>query len=304
MQHETIAVTAPDGALLNVERWLPDAPPTAVVHLMHGMAEHAGRYHRLAEAITARGWALWAADHRGHGKTPGPIGHFADEDGWEVVMRDQRALLDAERDAHPGLPIVALGHSLGTIFARDVAIRWGDELSALVLSAAPGSQGLLGVAGLVLAKREAAKDPAAPSQRLNDLSFGGYNKAFRPARTDFDWLTRDEAEVDAYVADEQCGFVCTAGFFRDMLTGLTRVTDPKILRRVPDALPVLVATGGADPVTKNGKSTRAIASMLAEGGSRDVTTVVFEGARHEIFNETNGDDTTRVVMEWVASRLR
>lgn len=312
MRHETLQIRADDGTVLSVEQWLPEGEPTAIIHVLHGMAEHAARYEGLARALTAHGWAVRADDHRGHGRTIGSAGagasrgvrgHFADADGWERVVADQRALLDAEQAAFPGAPIMLLGHSLGSIIARDVAVRWGGEIAALVLSGAPGSAGLLGRAGLALARREAAKDPSAPSPLLTKLSIGGYNRAFRPNRTDSDWLSRDEAVVDAYEADPLCGFTCTSGFFRDMLTGLARVTSPRVLAGLPTGLPVLVTAGGADPVAADGRATLAIGATIQAAGVADVTCTVHPGARHEIFQETNREQIIADTIGWIASRL-
>lgn len=306
MQHTTICITATDGVRLSVERWTPEGSPAAVIHLIHGMAEHAACYSRLAASLTARGWEVWADDHRGHGKTAGSVeaaGVFADHDGWEVVLNDQLTVMDAERAEHPGLPLVVIGHSLGSIIARDVAIRWGERLAAMVLSGVSDGLGALAPLARTLANREAAKGPSLPSPRLHAMSFLGFNKQFRPNRSDYDWLSRDPEEVDAYIADPMCGFICSAGFFRDTLTGLSRATDLRLLAAIPAGLPVLVEGGGADPVSKNGRGTRAVAASLRQAGVDDVTCVIYEGARHEIFNETNRDAIVRLTAEWIASTL-
>lgn len=307
MRHDTISVPAADGTRLSVERWLPDTEPIAIVQVMHGMAEHAARYARLAEALTARGWAVYADDHRGHGRTAGSlaaVGSFAEDDGWEVAIHDQQTLSNAYRTEHSGLPLVVLGHSLGSIMARDYAVRWGAGLSALVLTGTAGAPGALGVIGLAIARREAARHGATtPSPRLDAMSFGGFNKRFRPSRTAFDWLSRDPAEVDAYIADPWCGFICSSGFFVDLVTGLRRVTDPRVLAALPAGLPVLIECGGEDPVSDRGSDGLTTARAFNRAGVVDVTVVIHEGARHELFNETNRDDITALTADWIARRL-
>lgn len=306
MRHDIRTITTDDHQQLFVEQWLPDTEPTAVVHVIHGMAEHAARYEHLAETLTARGWAVRVDDHRGHGRSvsaSGTIGHFADEDGWEAIIQDQRALLDADRSDHPGLPIVVVGHSLGTAIARDVAIRWGGELAALVLSGTPAGVGRLTPVARAVANREAAKGPSRPSQRLHDLAFWGFNKPFHPNRTEFDWLSRDPDQVDAYVADPLCGFVSSAAFFRDVVTGLARVADLGLLRHIPADLPVLAQSGGKDPAGANGRGARAATLALSAAGIRDVTCVIHEGGRHEIFNETNRDEVMELTAGWIARHL-
>ena len=305
MKHDTLLVEAADGVRLSVERWLPASEPTAVIHLVHGMAEHAARYEHVAQWFTDRGWAVYADDHRGHGRTaasPVNAGHFADVDGWEVIMADQRLLLSREKAEHPGLPMVVVGHSMGSIIARDIASRWGQELTALVLTGAPGPLGATAPVARALAAREVTKGVSKPSELMNRIAFGTFNKAFEQ-RTDFDWLSRDPSVVDAYVADPMCGFICSAGFFRDMLAGLARVNDPKVLAQFPSRLPVLVASGGEDPATNKAKGTRVISTALLQAGVTDVTAVIFEGARHEIFNETNRDEVLAVTCDWIERRL-
>lgn len=306
MLHETRTVTASDGTPLSTEVWLPATQPTGVVRIVHGMAEHAMRYERLAEALTGAGYAVWADDHRGHGKTARrdeDLGHFADTDGWDRVVADQRHLLDAAQAAHPSIPVVTLGHSMGSIIARNTAMLWGDDLAGLVLTGAPGGHGLVGSAGLRVATFEASKHPRRPSPLMTSLTVDKYNEKFEPVRTKSDWLSRDEAEVDKHLADPRSGFMCTAGFFRDMLNGLDRVTRPENLARIPADLPVLNMAGGADPVAAEGNATMDISRAMNTAGVRDVTTTIFEGARHEIFNETNRADVQRTLLQWLASRL-
>ncbi|HZB67665.1 MAG TPA: alpha/beta fold hydrolase, partial [Ornithinibacter sp.] len=207
MQSTTTTVTASDGTALHTNRWLPDGPPKAAVQLAHGMAEHSARYARLAAALTDARFAVYAHDHRGHGTTGGEDDHgfFADENGWASVVDDMRRVTRLAQDENPGLPLFLLGHSMGSFLARSYVIEDSGDLAGLVLSGTGGDPGLLGKAGLLLAKAEArARGRRHVSPLLDKLSFGRYNAAFKPNRTPFDWLSRDEAEVDAYMADTMC----------------------------------------------------------------------------------------------------
>jgi alpha-beta hydrolase superfamily lysophospholipase len=306
MQSTTTTVTASDGIALHTHRWLSDGPPKGVVQLAHGMAEHSERYARLAEALTAAGYAVYAHDHRGHGSTASEAdhGYFADRDGWDTVVEDLRAVTRFAQEEHPGLPVFLLGHSMGSFLARAYVIEDSRDLAGLVLSGTAGDPGALGKAGLGLARAEARlRGGRHVSTVLDKLTFGQYNTAFKPNRTDFDWLSRDDAEVDAYVADPLCGRTFTSGFFADLLGGLSGINDRRRVARVRRDLPILLVSGDKDPVGDNGKGARAVREQYASVGVVDVTCTLYPGARHEIFNETNRDEVTSDVVAWLDAHL-
>ena len=306
MQSTTTTVTASDGTALHTYRWLPEGPSKAVVQVAHGMAEHAARYARLAEALTAAGYAVYADDHRGHGATASKAdhGYFADRDGWDTVVADLRAVTDVAREEHPGLPVFLLGHSMGSFLARAYVIEDSRELSGLVLSGTAGDPGLLGRVGALVAATEARlRGRRHVSTMLDTMTFGQYNAAFKPNRTDFDWLSRDDAEVDLYVADELCGNTFTSGFFADLLGGLAGINDRRQVARLRRDLPILLVAGDADPVGDSGKGVRAVAEQYESVGVADVTLTLYPGARHEIFNETNRDEVTADVIAWLNAHL-
>jgi alpha-beta hydrolase superfamily lysophospholipase len=306
MQSTTTTVTASDGTALHTHRWLPEGAPKAVVQVAHGMAEHSARYARLAEALTASGYAVYANDHRGHGGTANEAdhGYFADHDGWDTVVADLRAVTDFAREEHPGLPVFLLGHSMGSFLARAYVIEDSRELSGIVLSGTAGDPGLLGKVGGAVAHTEARlRGRRHVSTLLDKLTFGQYNAAFKPNRTDFDWLSRDDAEVDLYVADPLCGKTFTSGFFADLLGGLAGINDRRQVARVRRDLPILLVAGAADPVGANGKGVQAVAAQYESVGVADVTCTVYPQARHEIFNETNRDEVTADLVEWLDTHL-
>ena len=306
MQSTTLTVTASDGTALHTHRWLPEGSPKAVVQIAHGMAEHAARYARLAEALTSAGYAVYAGDHRGHGATASKAdhGYFADTDGWDTVVADLRAVTDFAREEHPGLPVFLIGHSMGSFLARAYVIEDSRELSGLVLSGTAGDPGLLGKVGALVAATEARlRGRRHVSSMLDTMTFGQYNAAFKPNRTDFDWLSRDDAEVDLYVADDLCGNTFTSGFFADLLGGLGVINDRRQVARVRRDLPILLVAGDADPVGDKGKGVRAVAEQYESVGVVDVTCTLYPGARHEIFNETNRDEVTADVVAWLDAHL-
>ncbi len=290
------------GVPIFVRRWLPDDVPRAVVQIAHGMAEHSGRYERLAQALTEAGFAVYADDHRGHGQTalrPADLGHFANHKGWEKTVDDLWHLTLRIALAHPGRPIVLLGHSMGAFLAQDYIARHGDALAGVALSGASGRPPpLIGLGRLIARAERLRHGKRGRSRLLERLSFGGFNKAFAPARTPFDWLSREGDEVDRYIADPLCGFRCTTGFWLDLLAALPRIAGPAHLARVPKDLPVLILAGALDPVGGATKGPRQLVAAYKHQGLQHVEHKFYDGGRHEIFNDTNRLEATADFIAW------
>jgi alpha-beta hydrolase superfamily lysophospholipase len=306
MQSTTTTVTAGDGIPLHTHRWLPDGPPKAVVQIAHGLGEHSARYARLANALNAAGYAVYANDHRGHGRTGTEEDHgfFADKDGWNLVVGDLRTVTRFAEDENPGLPVFLLGHSMGSYLVRNYLIEDSRNLAGAVLSATGGDPGWVGKIGPVLALTEARlRGRRHVSTLLQNLINGPYNAAFKPNRTNFDWLSRDDAEVDKYIADELCGRTARSGFFVDLAAGVAQSNDRRRVARVRRDLPILIISGDKDPSGHNGKGPREVRDVLRSVGVTDVTCTLYPGARHEIFNETNRDEVTADLVAWLDAHL-
>ena len=218
--------------------WIPEGEPKGVVQILHGMAEHISRYDRPARALAGAGYLVAGHDHRGHGPDwpKDRLGWFSEKDGWKKILEDAHKVTGYLSGRFPGTPLILLGHSMGSFLAREYALVWPGELSALILSGT-GSYGRpLAMAGSVLA---GLTPPGKPAALVDRIAFSGNNKAFAPARTPFDWLSRDEKEVDKYVSDPLCGFTFTGRAFRDFFGGLTRLTDQKRLKVMDPDMPVL-----------------------------------------------------------------
>jgi alpha-beta hydrolase superfamily lysophospholipase len=208
------------------------------------------------------------------------------------------------QDENPGLPLFLLGHSMGSFLARSYVIEDSGALAGLVLSGTGGDPGLLGKAGLLLAKAEArVRGRRHVSPLLDKLTFGQYNAAFKPNRTPFDWLSRDEAEVDAYMADTMCGKTFTSGFFVDLVGAQPTINDRRKVARVRRDLPILLLSGEKCQVGANGRGPREVAEQYRSVGVTDVTCTLYPGARHEIFNETNRDEVTADLIRWLDAHL-
>ncbi len=210
-------------------RWLPEAGARAIVEIAHGLAEHSARYARLAAALTSAGYGVYAMDLRGHGPAAakGDLGHFADADGWAKCVGDLWTLNRQIAAEQPGVPIVFLGHSMGSFLGRQFVAEHSDALAGAAYSGSNGKPPPIASLGRLIAHFERLRlGKRGKSALLNQMMFGDFNKPFGPARTEFDWLSRDPAEVDAYVADPLCGFPFTTQLAVDLLDALPYFSGP------------------------------------------------------------------------------
>jgi len=292
---------APDGASLHVSGWAVDSPK-AIVQVIHGMAEHGSRYARLAGALAAAGHTTYAHDHRGHGQSiseASPAGHLADNDSWTRIVEDAHAINREIARRHPGLPIIVLGHSMGSFVLQQLLFEHPDDMVAAALSGSNGKPPAKAAAGTIVARIERARlGRRRPSPLLTRLSFGDYNKAFAPARTEFDWLSRDPAEVDAYIADPLCGFPVSTQTWVDLLAALGGIAKPDNVAKVPKAMPLYLFAGDRDPVGEFGKGMQRLRDAYTRAGIRDVRLTLYPGGRHEMFNETNREEVTAGLVAW------
>ncbi|OPA85465.1 alpha/beta hydrolase [Pseudomonas fluorescens] len=305
MNHSPHWLTANDHSRLYVNHWMPEGPARAVLMLSHGMAEHSGRYARLADALCAAGYAVYALDQRGHGRTAdeGTLGLYAEEDGWNKVVGDLASLNQHVGQQHPGLPIILLGHSMGSYIAQAYLLHHSASLHGAILSGSNFQPVALYRAARVIARAERLRQGLRGRSALIDyLSFGSFNKAFKPNRTAFDWLSRDPAEVDKYINDPLCGFRCTNQLWVDLLGGLQQISKASNLAQIDPGLPILVMGGECDPVSE-GKRLTSLANALREAGCQHLQLNIYPQARHEVFNETNRDEVTADVLTWLDQAL-
>ncbi len=309
MKSDLMNLETKDGVIIYYYRWLPEEESQikGIVQIAHGMAEHALRYERFAQFLTQHGFVVFASDHRGHGKTAGPFensGFFAQENGWNLVVNDIHNLTNIIKDTYKGKPIFLFGHSMGSFLSRSFLFDFGNEIKGVILSGTGGDPGIMGKIGRLIAKYESnKKGKRHRSILLNKLSFGSFNNAFKPNRTDFDWLSRDNAEVDKYIKDEYCGFVCTSGLFVDLLTGIIEIHKKENLIKMPKNLPVYFMSGEKDPVGNNAKGVNQVAMMFQKAGLNDVNVKIYTEGRHEMLNEINRTDVFEDILFWLESKL-
>lgn len=294
-----------DGINVYVYNWEPEegVKVKGVVQIAHGMAETAARYERFATALTKNGYIVYINDHRGHGKTAeslDKIGYLADQDGFEWLVKDMHQLSTIIKKEHPDLPLFLFGHSMGSFATQRYIMLHGSELKGTILSGSNGSQALLHRVAFIAAKSDVKRiGRQAKSKKMNQLSFGSFNNAFTPNRTEFDWLSRDNEEVDKYIKDPYCGDVFTAGFFYDFLMGLKEIDKIQNVKLVPKTLPIYIFSGSKDPVGGAGKGVQKLYNTYIKCGIQDVTIKLYPEGRHEMLNETNRDEVIKNVVQWL-----
>lgn len=303
-----------DGTKLYLYRWIPEGQPKAVLHIVHGMAEHALRYRRLAEKLTEKGIEVWAADQRGHGRTAdlsvnkagrgGLLGHCADGKSFVYVTKDIHAL-NIEIQKTINAPIFLLGHSWGSFIVQNYIEEYSSNLliKGCVLSGTKGpGDFLIKIGKPFLTLLAAFKGQRKGSELARAMADGQYNNPFKPNRTQFDWLSRDEETVDKYIEDPLCGQLCSSGFYRDLTRLLSNIHRNKAMAKIERNLPLYVFSGSADPVGGMGASTTALVNAYRNLGIKDLEFVLYPGARHETLNETNREEVFENLLSWINKR--
>ncbi|MEE9315479.1 MAG: alpha/beta hydrolase [Rhizobiaceae bacterium] len=307
MTWKTSKVKSPTGAELHLYSALPKGKPKATIQINHGMAEHAKRYERFAKALNKAGYAAYAHDHRGHGLTKAadaPLGIFAAKNGMEKVVEDVAAVNSHIAKLHPDTPIIAFGHSMGSIIAFNYILRNPSMVAGAALWNSGVETGALSAVGKGILKiQRMFKGSDVPSGITQKLTFEAWNKEFGPNRTDFDWLSRDEAEVDKYCADPLCGFDVSIGLWLDVLDGVYFAADDKNLTKITASMPVHLQAGGVDPCSEKGKGVEHIAERMKGRGMNDVTLNIIPDTRHENLNDINRGETTANFIAWLDKRF-
>jgi len=310
MKHTNFELRGLDGQRFACCSWLPQNPPRAIVQIAHGMGEHKGRYTDVAEALTTQGYAVYASDHRGHGGTiidakPGAMG----KDGWRLTLADMNYLAEYSMRAHPDLPTVLLGHSMGAALAQQYLYLYGQHLDAAVLSGSPGFSNPLQTLLLqFIARAESLRSgPDMQSPLLQSLLFGANNKAFEAAAandslTGFEWLSKDSLQVEAYLNDPQCGFVLSPASLAQFFAGMRHSCDERNVRAISQKLPVYVLSGADDPVHNAQRGLIKLVETYRNAGL-PVEYKLYPEGRHEMLNETNRVEVVAQLLDWLAATL-
>ena len=304
IRSEYYFVSSDGKTLIHVNQWTPlKREIRGVVQIAHGVAEYGARYAPFAQYLCDQGFVVVANDHLGHGLSQvenRPMVYLGDENGWEHVVDDMESIRARTAKVFPGKPYFLFGHSMGSFLARTHLIRYPGRLSGCILCGTGHMNALIVSGGKMIADAEIKKlGRTAYSERADQLAFGAYNKRFAPNRTSFDWVSLNEENVDAYIADPLCGGKTTLGLFRDMMGGLGIICNQANINKMDKKLPVFFISGDQDPVGDMGKGVEKACSCFKKAGLGDVAIKLYHGLRHEILNEKTRQYVYLDVLEWL-----
>ncbi|MDQ0320971.1 alpha-beta hydrolase superfamily lysophospholipase [Pararhizobium capsulatum DSM 1112] len=302
MFQEVKALQSPTGATLAWRSEPAVGPEMSILQISHGLAEHSARYGRFAHFMSQRGFHVYAHDHRGHGVTQSsdaPFGRYAGSGGPEKVVEDVRAVTEMAKALHPGLPVILFGHSMGGLIALNAAETHPTLYDGLAVWNSNFNPGLAGRAGQFILKVERMlKGSDVPSAILPPLTFSTWAKAIPNHKTQSDWLSRDDREVAAYIADPLCGFDTSVSLWIDLFALTYGGASSERLRRLPSALPIHLVGGGQDPATNGARETSWFAQRMKRYGLTNVTTRIYPEMRHETLNEIGREVPMRDFANW------
>ncbi len=300
LENETFASST--GAQLQLYSAVPIGDIQLVIVISHGLSEHAARYAPFMLALAEAGIAAYAHDHRGHGKTTAPDAAprtFAQEGGARKVLDDLASVRAEAAARHSGKPIIVFGHSMGGLIALNHAMDHPDDLAGLVVANSDFRAGpLVAAARALLAWERFRKGSDAEATIMKRLTFDAWNRQVGESRTEADWLSRDHAQVDAVIADPDCGWLPTVSMWRDLFRFVEGGADDERLKRLPANLPVLLIGGGQDPATRRATATRELYARMEKRGMTDVTLRIDENHRHETLNEIDRKAVMAELIEW------
>ena len=287
-------------------RWLPEGEPRAVLQIVHGIAEFVERYDAFADYLTGLGYVVVGEDHMGHGQSingEGIQGYF--HGGWFTAIEDTMQLMRDTMAAYPGVPYVLFGHSMGSFMARTILCKYPDSGISAAIICGTGWQPAFALPALIKVVESICKKTGEtnPNEKLQGMVFGSYNNKVEHPRTPYDWLTRDNKIVDAYIEHPLCGFTASCGLLREMMKGIHYIEQPKNLALMRKDLPVFFIAGGDDPVGSYGKGIRQAVEAFRKAGMRDVSVRIYPLCRHEILNEINKDEIFEDVAQWLEKKL-
>ena len=287
-------------------KWLPTGQPKAVLQIVHGIAEFVERYDNFANYLTELGYIVVAEDHMGHGQSingDGIQGYF--HGGWFTAVEDTMQLMRDTRRDYPDVPYILFGHSMGSFMARTILCQYPDSGIDAAVICGTGWQPAFALPALIKVVETICKKTGEtkPNEKLQGMVFGSYNRKVEHPRTAFDWLSRDNKIVDAYIAHPLCGFTASCGLLRDMMKGIHYIEQPKNLEMMRKELPVFFIAGGDDPVGPYGKGVHQTAEAFRKAGMQDVSVHIYPLCRHEILNEINKEEVFADVAQWIENKI-
>lgn len=293
---------------IHAVKWIPEAEtPVCIFQVVHGMAEHIERYDEFARFLAQKGILVVGDDHLGHGKSVpegGTYGYFCKEDAANVLVRDEHRLKKMMQEQYPGVPYLIMGHSMGSFIVRNYLFNYGSGVSgAVIVGTGMQSKFTLLAARTVTAIQKLFLGPKHVGRFIDKASFGKFNDRFRPVRTNADWLSRNEENVNRYLADPMCGFVFTLNGFAALFQLIHNCYKVEEIEKMPKQLPILLLSGADDPVGNYGKSVEAVYHSYLEHGMQNVQMKLYEKDRHELLNEVDREQVYGEVYRWILQRI-
>lgn len=276
-----------------------------VVQISHGMAEYSNRYARFALELCKKGYAVFVSDHVGHGSSvtdKDMLGFFGEKDGEEYWVEDLKELTDIIKTEYPNLPVFMLGHGMGSLIARKYTAKYGYLLNGVVYTGTSGENPALSF-GIYLANTLIKQHgPMYKSELLDTIAFGSYNRKTNK-RTECDWVSRDPDEVDKFIADEYCGYMYTVSGMKALFMTLKEVSGKRWYNSIPSSMPIYLLSGSMDPIGDYSKGVKEVFKKLKKTGHTNVAMKIYEGARHEILNETNRSEVYEDIIKWLDEQV-
>ena len=292
---------------LNVIIWETEKEPIGVLQIVHGMAEYIDRYDNFAKYMTEHGFNVIGHDHLGHGHSVSDehdYGFFAEENGDKIIIEDMHSVTQYAREKWEELPNFILGHSMGSFCLRQYLTKYSNDVFGAVIMGTGWIPSTAALLGKTIATNTCnSKGSHTVNPLLIKLTLEPYNKPFAPARTNCDWLSRDEKQVDLYVNDKLCGFDFTAGAYKDFFTILEKIAKNRQLIGMRKSLPILITSGSVDPVGGK-KACEKLNAQYKRCGINDVTLKLWENDRHEILNELDKSDVYLYIYNWLKSKIQ
>lgn len=292
---------------LNVIIWETEKEPIGVLQIVHGMAEYIDRYDNFAKYMTEHGFNVIGHDHLGHGHSVSDerdYGFFAEENGDKIIIEDMHSVTQYAREKWEELPNFILGHSMGSFCLRQYLTKYSNDVFGAIIMGTGWIPSAAAFLGKTIATNTCkSKGSHTVNPLLIKLTLEPYNKPFAPARTNCDWLSRDEKQVDLYVNDKLCGFDFTAGAYKDFFTILEKIAKNRQLIGMRKSLPILITSGSVDPVGGK-KACEKLNAQYKRCGIDDVTLKLWENDRHEILNELDKSDVYRYIYNWLKSKIQ
>lgn len=309
MNYTTNTFITRDNETIFYYKWLASPKETfkGVVQISHGIGEHAGRYQPIAKLLQEQGYEVYANDHRIHGqsvKSKELMGVYEGQNYFDDAVEDMRELTLLIKEIHPDKKIILFGHSMGSLLSRKYVIKYGDDLTALILSGTASFMKGLGTVGLVSANVISTfRGRNKKNKFLKSISFSEFNKTFKPNRTELDWISTDEHQVDLFEADPFRTADFSLSVFIDIIKGSKEMNKQVSFNATPKSLPIYIFSGDKDPVGEMGKGILRVVKQYNKAGISDVTLKLYKGGRHEMLNETNREEVEHDVISWLNRRI-